>query len=273
MDDELYGMLTRLIALSPDGDGPINALVRVTCAGALSLPPLIYEGAPADDAVVADVAEQFATDVSALTAQQRASFAEALGKKAFGVMTLTFLADFLPRVQAGLAALDLPPIVAAAEFDHTTNPIDLVLNEFVSMVGARRALDPVMTEVIRLRGAVQHDCRLCKSRRETAALAAGGSESLYDDIEHYESSTLLDERQKAALRYVDALIWSPSRIDADIAAGVRARFSDAEALELTLDVMRNAANKILVAFGADAPQVEEGTELFELGIDGQPVYA
>jgi alkylhydroperoxidase family enzyme len=273
MDDELYGMLTRLIALTPDGDAPINALVRVTCAGALSLPPLIHEGAPADEPAVGELAEQFATDVSSLTAQQRASFAEVLGKKAFGVMALIFIADFVPRVQAGLAALGLPPVDAPTEFDHTTNPIDLVLNEFVGMVGARRALDPVMTEVIRLRGAVQHGCRLCKSRRESGALDAGGSESLYEDIERYESSTLVDDRQKAALRYVDALIWTPSSIGVDVAAGVRARFTDAEALEITLDVMRNAANKILVAFGADAPKVEEGTELFELGIDGQPVYA
>ena len=36
MDDELYGMLARLVALSPSGDEGLNALVRVTCAGALS---------------------------------------------------------------------------------------------------------------------------------------------------------------------------------------------------------------------------------------------
>ena len=101
---------------------------------------------------------------------------------------------------------------------------------------------------------------------------AGGSESLYDDIERYETSALLDERQKAALRYVDALIWTPSRVDADVASGIREHFSEAEALELTLDVMRNAANKIMVAFGADAPRVSEGTERFLLGVDGQPVY-
>ena len=57
MDVELYGMLTRLIALSPEGSAAVNALVRTTCAEALSLPPLPAEGAPADDAVLADFAE------------------------------------------------------------------------------------------------------------------------------------------------------------------------------------------------------------------------
>ncbi len=157
-------------------------------------------------------------------------------------------------------------------WDRDTDPVDLVLNQFVSTVGALRTLDPLTTEVIRLRGAGQHECRLCRSLREGAALDSGGSESLYADIEDYESSVLLDERHKAALRYVDALIWTPSKIDADVAAGIGAHFSDAEALELTLDVMRNGANKIAVALGADAPRVEEGTERYVLGLDGQPVY-
>jgi alkylhydroperoxidase family enzyme len=188
------------------------------------------------------------------------------------VVALIFIADFVPRVRAGLAALGFAPVVDPVVWDRDTDPVDLLLNQFAPMVGALRTLDPVTTEVIRLRGAVQHDCRLCKSLREGAALEAGGTEPLYADIERYESSDLLDDRSKAALRYVDALIWSPSKIDPDVAAGVRAHFSDAEALEITLDVMRNAANKIAVALGADAPRVEEGTERYFLGLDGQPVY-
>jgi len=54
---------------------------------------------------------------------------------------------------------------------------------------------------------VQHNCRLCKSLREGTALDAGGHRVDVRRIENYETSPLLDERQKAALRYVDALIW------------------------------------------------------------------
>ncbi len=105
------------------------------------------------------------------------------------------------------------------------------------------------TEVVRLRGAAQHNCRLCKSRRETNALDAGGTEDLYGQIEQFESADGLTDAQKAALRYVDALIWSPSQIGAEVAAGVHEHFSEDQALELTWDVMRNAANKIMVSLG------------------------
>jgi alkylhydroperoxidase family enzyme len=272
-DDQLYGMLTRLMALSPEGEAGRNALVREVCAEAMSLPPLPAQDSADDDPRLAEFAEQFAVDVSVITDEQRAAFMAALGRKAFGVAALIFIADFVPRVRAGLTALGFAPVVDPVAWDRDTDAVDLLLNQFAPMVGALRALDPVTTEVVRLRGAVAHNCRLCKSLREGAALDAGGTESMYSDIEHYETSDLLDERHKAALRYVDALIWTPSKIDSDVAAGVSSHFSDAEALELTLDVMRNATNKIAVALGADAPRVSEGTERYLLGVDGQPVYS
>jgi alkylhydroperoxidase family enzyme len=148
----------------------------------------------------------------------------------------------------------------------------VVFNSFLPAVARMRNLDALTSEVVRLRGAAQHNCRLCKSLRETTALDAGGSETLYGDIEHFEMSEALTDRQKAALRYADALIWSPSHIDRGIAAGVRAQFSDAEAVELTFDVMRNASNKVAVALGGDAPRVEHGTEQYLLDVDGQTVF-
>ncbi|MEU0495909.1 carboxymuconolactone decarboxylase family protein [Mycobacterium sp. NPDC006124] len=271
-DDRLYALLTRMMALSPEGESGRGALVRGVCADATSLPPLPAPGEPDHDPVLAEFAEQFAVDVSQISAAQREAFLSALGDKAFRMVALIFIADFVPRVRAGLSALGFAPVVEPVVWDRDTDPLDLLLNEFVPTVGALRALDPITTEVVRLRGAVAHDCRLCKSLREGAALDAGGSESMYADIERFESSSLLEDRHKAALRFVDAMIWTPSTIEADVAGGVREHFSDAEALELVLDVMRNATNKIAVSLGADAARVDEGTERYLLGVDGQPVY-
>jgi alkylhydroperoxidase family enzyme len=262
------------------GDTRLDTLVRLTCGRALTLPPLptevdLADGRSESESVVAAFAEQFAIDVSGIGALQRKQLLSALGDKAFRTVVTIFVADFVPRVWAGLDALGMgkPGNGGTPNWDHDADPIDALLNGFVPAVARLRTLDPVTTEVVRLRGAAQHNCRLCKSRREGNALDAGGSESLYADIEHYESSEQLSERQKAALRYVDALIWSPSRIDAEVTAGVRTHFSEAAALELTFDVMRNACNKIMVSLGADAPQVSEGTELFMVEADGQTVIA
>jgi hypothetical protein len=40
---------------------------------------------------------------------------------------------------------------------------------------------------------------------------------MYGDISFYATSTRLSESHKVALRYVDALIWSPADIPPDVA--------------------------------------------------------
>ena len=270
--------LTQLVALSP-GDGRTTALVRRICARTLGLPALPAEGAGRDGyAVVAEFAEQFSTDVTGISVEQRSRLWKVLGDDTFGVVTQMYIADFVPRVRAGLEALGVGAdylgwVAGPVVWDHATDPSDIVFNDFLPTVARLRELDALTAEVVRLRGATQHNCRLCKSLRETTALNAGGTETLYGDIEKFEASTQLTERHKAALRYVDALIWSPGHIDDGVAAGVRAHFSEDEAVELTLDVMRNASNKVAVALGGDAPRVEQGTEQYLLDLDGQTVFS
>lgn len=264
--------LTRLVALS---GGHAGALVRGVCGQTLGLPALPVEADEvADfDPVLAEFAEQFSIDVSMVTDDQRSRLWSALGDKTFGVVVQMYIADFAPRVRAGLAALGLPaPWPDTVAWDDAGDPSDAVFNEFLPAVAQRRGLDALTSELVRLRGAAQHNCRLCKSLREGTALDAGGSESLYDEIAGFESSAQLTEAHKAALRYVDALIWSPARIGAEVAAGVRAHFTDEQAVELTLDVMRNASNKVAVALGGDAPRVEHGTERYLIDADGQTVF-
>ncbi|GAB3027015.1 carboxymuconolactone decarboxylase family protein [Mycobacterium bourgelatii] len=273
--------LARLVALSP-GDGRMTGLARRVCAQTLSLPPLPSEVAvnePETEAevAVAEFAEQFSAAVSVITDAQRSRLLKALGRDVFGVVVSIYIADFVPRVRAGLQALGvggeyLAWVSGPIAWDHHTDVSDAVFQRFMPAVAKMRALDPVLTELVRLRGAWQHNCRLCKSLRDGDALDAGGSETLYDDIHHYEKSRRLDPRAKAALQYADGLIWTPAHLVADDVEEVRSRFTAVEAVELTLDIMRNASNKIAVSLGADAPRVDSGTQRYTTGADGQPVF-
>lgn len=267
---DVLSELTGLVAVSPPRLADINAAVREVCASTLGLPPLPAETrGGAVDPLVTEFAEQFSIDVTGINTAQRAAFADLLGRDVFTVTTLIYVADFVPRMRAGLSALGVDWPADPVAWDHDTNPADHVLDTFVPAVGRLRELDPVTSEIVRLRGARQHNCRLCKSLREAAALEAGATESDYDGIDDFENSELSD-RHKAALRYVDALIWTPAQVSGD---ELRQHFSLEEAVELTLDVMRNACNKVAVALGADAARIDEGTEEYRLGADGQPIYS
>ncbi|OBK23914.1 hypothetical protein A5634_04620 [Mycobacterium asiaticum] len=274
--------LARFVAMS-GGDGRVAGMVRRVCAGAIGLPPLPFPESDVErvseaNAVVAEFAEQFSIDVSMISAEQRSQLLKYLGDSTFRVVVSIFIADFVPRVRAGLEALGvgsqyLAWVNSPMVWDHDSDPSAVLLGEFAPAVARMRALDPVTSELVRLRVAVAHNCRLCRSLREGNALHAGGSESLYDEITRFETSNMLDERAKAALRYTDALIWSPAHLAVDDAAEVRSRFSPEEAVELTFDIMRNSANKIAVSLGADAARVESGTERYLIDVDGQTIFS
>ncbi len=132
-------------------------------------------------------------------------------------------------------------------------------------------LDPTLTELVRLRGARQHDCRLCKSRRSVAAIQAGADDATFAAVDHWRTSDL-PEPTKAALGLVDAMIWTPSAIAPEVVAAVHEHLTPAQAVEVVLDVVRNAANKIAVALGADAPEVD-GIQLFTTDANGTVIPA
>lgn len=278
-DRALPERLADLVALS-SGDSRADTLIRLTCGRALSLPPLpvrvdLADGRSDAELVLTAFAEQFSTDVTGIGDNQRRRLTEAYGDNTFRVVVAVFIADFVPRVWAGCEALGLgrPGSVSEVAWDDDGDPVEQVLGGFVPAVARLRELDALTTEVVRLRGAAAHHCRLCQSLRERHALDDGGSEDLYRQIEDFETAADLSAAHKAALRYVDALIWSPSQIGADIVDGVHEHFSEKQAFELTLDVMRNAANKIAVSLAADAPRVAEGTERYEVDEAGQTVFA
>ncbi|PJE02735.1 carboxymuconolactone decarboxylase family protein [Mycobacterium sp.] len=272
--------LTKLVAYS---DGRMSGLVRRVCAQTMSLPPLpnpVTVGEPESEpeTVVAEFAEQFSADVSAITGEQRSRLFKYLGGNTFRVVIGMFIADFMPRVRAGFEALGVGSeylgwVDGPIAWDDGRDPSDELFSRFLPRVARERAVDPITSELVRLRGAAAHNCRLCKSLREGHALDAGGNEGLYDEIAQFENSVVLDARAKAALRYADALIWTPAHLAVDDAAEVRSRFSPEEAVELTFDIMRNASNKIAVSLGADAARVESGTERYLIDVDGQTVFS
>jgi hypothetical protein len=168
-DEALLSRLAGLVALS-SGDTRLDTMIRLTCGRALSLPPLpsevdLVDGTSDREAVVVVFAEQFAVDVTGIGENQRAQLVSALGKNVFRAVVAIFIADFVPRVWAGFGALGMgkPGNGSPVEWDHDTDPIGALLNDFVPAVARLRQLDSVTTEVVRLCGAAQHNCRLCKS--------------------------------------------------------------------------------------------------------------
>lgn len=132
-------------------------------------------------------------------------------------------------------------------------------------------LDPITTELVRLRCARQHDCRICQSLRLVDAREAGADDDVLAQIDDYEHSTL-SERHKVALRLVDAMIWRPADLSDELARQARTHFSDAELGELLVDITKWSTQKIHVTLGTDGtdrvPLDETGVALLSFDETG-----
>ena len=225
----------------------------------------------------AEAIEQFIIDVSALNDAQRDGVFSSLGSRSYPFFQVLYVRDFDFRFRAALRQLFGESAAALPDPDPAqtpaTEPPDLwpALDRFLTDVASLDALDRVTTELIRLRGARAHNCRICQSRREVSAIHGGADESTFDKIDFYETSDL-DERYKVALRLTDAVLWQPASYPAGLVEQVRATFSPEETLEMVLDLVRNAANKVAVALQADQAVVPIGVEYFSVERDGTLAY-
>lgn len=210
--------------------------------------------------------DQFGVDVSVIDDDLRRRFLEATGPTAFEVAQAIYVDDYWPRIAIVSGEVLGGGLWAGGEIGE---PAELwpLIEEFMRQVARLDTLDPVLTELVRLRGARQHECRLCTSRRSVAAIEAGADESTFDAVDDFAHSDL-PAATKAALALTDAMIWTPYVVPPQVVAAAQAHLAPEQVVEVVLDVTRNAANKIAVALGADAAVVSEGVELFSTDVEG-----
>jgi alkylhydroperoxidase family enzyme len=151
-------------------------------------------------------------------------------------------------------------------------PLDRAYNEFAASVARElTSLDAVTAEMVRLRCATYHDCRVCSSLRSADALDGGFDELAAAQIRTHDYDNLT-AAQTVALKFVDAMVTSPSEIDPWLAECLRSHFSDEQIAEIILDVARWSFQKVKVALRLDAPRWQ-GLGTLSYDNNGRPVLS
>ena len=225
-------------------------------------------------------AEQFALDVSAVDDELRTTLLRSLGDKAAEFAQAVYVADVIPRARYVLDRLfgTSDPVGASDPAVPRTKsnlkPDATVWNgieEIIRVIPGLQGLDAVMTELVRLRGARAHQCRFCKSVRSRSAMVAGANDAMFEAVDAFRTSDL-SEAVKAALAFTDTFIWTPGRLSQAEIADLTKHFSPAQQVELVLDIARNASNKFAVSMAADAANVSDGYEIYDVKSDGSIEY-
>ena len=236
---------------------PVDLTQRARAIARASLDPAA-PAVPRSHAVA--FAEQMVVDVASMTADVRAAGLAELGAGAPAFVLAVWTEDMMIRAGTAWREMfgeDWRLIPTSTETDPW-----VAHERFLLEVAKLPALDPVTSELVRLRGARAHDCRLCQSRRSVSAIDRAGRSDLFDA----KDPSGISDAQVLALQVVDAFVWQPIQWPSRLGEQVVDALGPAAATELTLDVVRNAANKIAVAFDADEPQVETGVEYYDIDV-------
>ncbi|MEM9529865.1 MAG: carboxymuconolactone decarboxylase family protein [Pseudomonadota bacterium] len=150
-------------------------------------------------------------------------------------------------------------------------PLDRAIAEFAAAAVRADRVDPVLTELVRLRCAQYHDCRICASVRTQVALDAGYEESMQAKIANYANSDLSPEI-KAALKLTDAMLIDPGAIDPDLAAELAAYFTPDQLVEICVDVMKWSQQKAFVALRIEPPVSDQHLTQLLWDKDGHPIF-
>jgi alkylhydroperoxidase family enzyme len=168
--------------------------------------------------------------------------------------------------------LAAPPVRSAAEpVPHTTDvrpPTDpsareaykdLVLDPtfleariaFTKAVHRLGEVDPLMSEIVRLRNAQHQQCQFCSSFRRSVPLPTNVPD-LSLAVARFEQSALGD-KSKVMLRLIDALLTVPSDLPEQLRTDSLANFSGTAILEALLKVTSLSQDKSRIALRFDGP--------------------
>lgn len=134
---------------------------------------------------------------------------------------------------------------------------------FVALAGALRAnrsLPDRLVELVRLRVAFHNQCRSCMAIRYADGRADGVTEDLVCSLENPPAAEGLSDAEKAAIDYGERLATNHLSIDDVIYDNLRRHFSEAEIVELGMNVA------LFVGFGrlaASYAMTEELPETFQ----------
>jgi AhpD family alkylhydroperoxidase len=136
-----------------------------------------------------------------------------------------------------------------ADYDQKIRETRGAVSEAARPAGA---LDALTTELVRLRNATLQGCNYCQSFRSRTAQERGMDEPMVADLRgDYEKSELLSERQKVALRLVDAFILGFGHVPEDVARAANAHYTQDEIFEIGLKVFTSSTNKISISLASD----------------------
>ena len=144
---------------------------------------------------------------------------------------------------------DLSPRMDYSEFVDTAVGVAPALQALGKAVDAS-GLEKPLTELIKLRASQINGCAYCVDLHTADARKGGEDDRRLATVSVWHETPFFTDRERAALAWTEAVtLVAETRVPDDVWQAVRAQFSDAELVDLTLLVSTiNTWNRLAVSF-------------------------
>ena len=133
---------------------------------------------------------------------------------------------------------------------YTANPAAIQAVMGLEKALSKSTLEKPLTELVRLRASQINGCAYCVGLHASDARKCGEDNRRLATVSVWEETPFFTDRERAALAWTEAVtLVAETRVPDDVWQAVRAQFSDAELVDLTLLVSTiNAWNRLAISF-------------------------
>jgi len=111
-----------------------------------------------------------------------------------------------------------------------------MVNKMITTAYGSSKLPAAEREVARMRIAQLNACGACATFRARSVVEAGVTEAMYEHLDEWRTFPEYTDRQRLAIEYAEQFAIDHRAIDDDLFGRLRASFTDAEILDLTICV-------------------------------------
>ena len=124
----------------------------------------------------------------------------------------------------------LPPMLAWGRVPGALLPF-LMMTKY--LFRKKSPLSMQLRTLLTVRISQINSCAYCVDLNSWLFMQAGGEKTELTELENFKDDKLLSEREKAALRYAEAMTYSDKKVDDNLVERLKKYFTDNELVELT----------------------------------------
>lgn len=140
---------------------------------------------------------------------------------------------------------------------YARKPSLMFIAQKIDNASNKISFDPEFRLLVQTFASMRNGCQFCHDYRLTLAIKSQLGTEKFMDLENYKTSSLFDEKEKAAFDYIDEAT-KDKHVSEETFSNLREYFTDVEIVELTwINAAENYYNSLMIPLGIESDHLRQ----------------